>query len=77
MLPPEKKPPASVVPETPVTTRTEQLLDSHEAAALLKVHPRTLQRLAQRGEIAGVQVGKLWRFRASSISDWIDQRLAS
>jgi excisionase family DNA binding protein len=77
MLPPHKKPPASVALETLPSTRTEQLLDSHEAAALLKVHPRTLQRLAQRGEIAGVQVGKLWRFRASSIADWIDQRLAS
>jgi len=77
MLPTERKPPASVLPELPTTARAEQLLDSHEAAALLKVHPRTLQRLAQRGEIAGVQVGKLWRFRASSISEWIDRRLAS
>ena len=60
-----------------VTHSTERLLDSHEAAALLRVHPRTLQRLAQRGEIAGVQVGKLWRFRASSIDAWIQARLAS
>lgn len=77
MLPLERKPPASVGADSIHAGPTEQLLDSHEAAALLKVHPRTLQRLAQRGEIAGVQVGKLWRFRASSISDWIDRRLAS
>ena len=30
----------------------EPLLDSHQAAALLKVHPRTLQRLVHRGNDA-------------------------
>jgi len=52
----------------------EILLDSQEAATVLGVHPRTLQRMAQRGEIAGVQVGKLWRFRGSSLAAWIDRR---
>jgi helix-turn-helix protein len=28
----------------------EPLLDSEEAAALLRIHPKTLQRLARRGE---------------------------
>jgi excisionase family DNA binding protein len=40
---------------------------------MLKVHPRTLQRLVPRGKIHAVQVGKLWRFRASAIEAWIDQ----
>ena len=52
----------------------EALLDSHAAAALLGVHPRTLQRMVLRGQITGVQVGKLWRFRASAIDHWIDQQ---
>jgi len=34
----------------------EQLLDSDEAAALLKIHPKTLQKMARNGEITGVQV---------------------
>lgn len=76
MLESVPKPPVSVGVQVS-SHSTERLLDSHEAAALLKVHPRTLQRLAQRGEIAGVQVGKLWRFRASSIDAWIQERLAS
>ena len=50
MLPTERKPPASDIPEPLRQDRAEHLLDSHEAAAMLKVHPRTLQRLAQRGE---------------------------
>jgi excisionase family DNA binding protein len=53
----------------------EPLLDSHAAAALLGVHPRTLQRMVLRGEIAAVHVGKLWRFRPSAIDQWIDRQL--
>ena len=55
----------------------EQLLDSDEAAALLKIHPKTLQKMARNGEITGVQVGRLWRFRASVINEWLDQKMAS
>jgi excisionase family DNA binding protein len=55
----------------------EVLLDSYEAAAVLGVHPRTLQRMVRKGLISGIQVGKLWRFRASAISDWIDHSIAS
>ena len=73
----EKKPPASER-LLPILGRAgvEALLDSHAAAALLGVHPRTLQRIVLRGQIAGVQVGKLWRFRASVLEDWIQQKLA-
>jgi len=52
----------------------EPLLDSDEAAALLKIHPKTLQRMARRGEISAIQIGKLWRFRASVLNEWIKSR---
>ena len=55
----------------------EQLLDSDEAAALLKIHPKTLQKMARSGEITGVQVGRLWRFRASVINEWLEHKMAS
>lgn len=51
----------------------EPLLDSEEAAALLKIHPKTLQKLARKGEITGIQIGKLWRFRASALNDWLEK----
>ncbi len=74
----DKKPVSRAVPVTFIAGKeVELLLDSHEAAAVLGVHPRTLQRMAQRGQIAGVQVGKLWRFRPSSLSNWIDNRLSA
>lgn len=55
----------------------ERLLDSDEAAALLKIHPKTLQKMARNGQITGVQVGRLWRFRATALNDWLEQKMAS
>lgn len=52
----------------------EPLLDSTEAAALLKIHPKTLQRMARNREITGIQIGKLWRFRASVLNCWLAQK---
>lgn len=45
----------------------EPLLDSEQAAALVKVHPKTLQRYARTGLVRGYRIGKLWRFRASDL----------
>jgi len=39
----------------------------------LKIHPKTLQRKARRGEITGIQIGKLWRFRASALNEWLEK----
>ena len=60
---PPKRPPISAVPE--------RLIDSEEAAAIIGIHPKTLQRYARQGLIRGIQVGKLWRFRGSTIEEWI------
>jgi excisionase family DNA binding protein len=59
------------------TIEFERLLDSDEAASLLKIHPKTLQRMAREGRIAAVQIGKLWRFRASALDDFLRQKMAS
>ena len=54
----------------------EPLLDSEEAPALLKIHPRTLQKLARQGEVTAIHIGKLWRFRASALDEWL-KKIAS
>jgi excisionase family DNA binding protein len=54
----------------------ERLLDSDEAAALLGIHKKTLQRMARNGEVPGFQIGDLWRFRASTLNDWLTSRIA-
>jgi len=66
----------STQPIAAVSPTFEPLLDSDEAAALLKIHPKTLQRLARNGEICGVQIGKLWRFRVSALNEWLDGKTA-
>lgn len=60
-----KKPPARA--DSYVRSEFEPLIDTEEAAALLQIHPKTLQRMARRGEVRGYQLGKLWRFRASDL----------
>jgi excisionase family DNA binding protein len=54
----------------------EPLLATEEAARLLRMHPRTLRTKARRGSIPAVQVGKRWRFRASTLDRWLG-KLAS
>jgi len=74
----EKKAPASTGPsDSRLRIDREPLLDSYQAAAILKVHPRTLQRLVHRGKINAVHVGKLWRFKLSVLTEWIDRDVAS
>jgi excisionase family DNA binding protein len=45
-------------------------MNTDEAAAMLGVHPKTLQRLARSGRITAYRVGKLWRFQARDL--WAD-----
>jgi len=55
----------------------EPVLDSEEAAGLLHIHPKTLQRLARNGEIPGFRIGKLWGFRASVLNEWLESKTSS
>ena len=55
----------------------EPVLDSEEAAALLKIHPKTLQKLARDGKIPGVRIGKLWAFRASTLNRWLERKMTT
>lgn len=45
-------------------------MNTDEAAAMLGVHPKTLQRLARSGRITAYRGGKLWRFQARDL--WAD-----
>ena len=65
-------PPMSLSSPTEFDSLFEPLLDSDGAAQLLRIHPKTLQRMARRREIPGVQIGKLWRFRRSELDGWME-----
>ena len=70
-----KKPPTKA--DGYVRSGFESLIDTEEAAALLQIHPKTLQRMARRGEVRGYQLGKLWRFRASDLVKCVSAEVAS
>jgi len=50
----------------------EPLLDVIDAAKLLRIHPKTLRAKAGRGIIPGIQIGRVWRFRASMLNRWLE-----
>ena len=49
----------------------EPLIDSDEAAGLLGIHPKTLQRIARSGQVPAIRVGKFWRFRKGELNAWL------
>lgn len=53
----------------------EPPLTSKEASQVLRIHPKVLERMAKRGEIPALKVGKFWRYRASALDGWINSRL--
>jgi excisionase family DNA binding protein len=63
-------------PDSPGTA-FERVLNTEEAAALLQIHPKTLQRMARQGVIPAFRIGDLWRFRASALDQWLRSRLCS
>jgi excisionase family DNA binding protein len=53
----------------------DPLITAEQAAELLKLHSKTVKRLAQAGELPGMKIGRVWRFRESSLDAWISARL--
>src|SRR5260370_2584528 len=45
----------------------EVLLTTKEASQVLKIHPKVLERMAKRGEVPALKVGKFWRYRATTL----------
>ena len=54
-----------------------RLLTLSEAAALLHVSTRTLQRMIRSGELPALKVGGQWRVRESQLRQWIEKRESS
>ena len=42
---------------------------------MLGVSSRSVIKLAERGELPGFRVGKLWKFRPSDIRDFIERQI--
>ncbi len=45
----------------------EEIITPIEVASLLRIHVKTVYRLAEEGLIPGKRIGRSWRFRKSSV----------
>jgi excisionase family DNA binding protein len=51
-----------------------RLLTLAEAANLLQVSTRTLQRMIRSGELPAFKVGGQWRLRETQLQQWVESR---
>jgi excisionase family DNA binding protein len=61
--------PAKASPEPGASSTAPALLTTSEAADLLHVHPRTVQRLVERGELGAIRLGAAVRFDPADVAD--------
>lgn len=47
------------------------MLTVNEVAAVLRVHPRSVQRWAREGRFASVRAGKTYRFSRADVARWM------
>ena len=52
----------------------ENILDADDVAEMLRVHPRTVKRLAGQGVLPGFKVGGQWRFRREAIEEYVKRQ---
>jgi len=55
----------------------EALLTSKEAARILRIHPKVLERKAKAGEIPALKVGKFWQYRSLDLETWVESQVHS
>ena len=55
----------------------EPPVDSRTASAAIGIHYKTLERLARRGLVPAIKLGRSWQFRLSILSDWFNGKLES
>jgi nitrogen PTS system EIIA component len=54
-----------------------EVLTVQEVAEILKLHPRTVMKMAAAGEIPAAKVGKKWRFDRRLVEDWFSTRIGA
>lgn len=66
----QREPGSSVVASRPRSQPPPTaLLTTQETASLLRVHPRTVQRLVERGQLSAIHVGAAVRFDPADVAE--------
>jgi len=50
------------------------IMTAEDVANYLKITPATVYRLAQRGELPGAKIGRVWRFRKEAIDNLLQEQ---
>lgn len=66
---------SSSAPKPVQAVGCEPLIDAKRAAELLDVSASTVKRMAQSGELPGIQIGNRWKFRESWLDAWLRRRV--
>jgi excisionase family DNA binding protein len=53
----------------------EPLIDANKAAEILHLHPKTVKQMAAAGKLPGWKLGSVWRFRESTLDEWLNSQL--
>jgi excisionase family DNA binding protein len=57
--------------------KSSQLLTAGEAAKYLRLHVKSVYRLAKQGKIPSRKVGGTWRFHREAIERWLTKEKGS
>jgi excisionase family DNA binding protein len=52
----------------------EEIMTPSEVAALLKIHLKTVYKLAEKGVIPGNRIGRSWRFSKDDVLDLVTSK---
>jgi excisionase family DNA binding protein len=55
----------------------EQIMTPSEVASLLKIHLKTVYKLAERGVIPGNRIGRSWRFSRGDVLELVSSKAMS
>ncbi len=55
----------------------EEIMTPSEVAALLKIHLKTVYKLAEKGVIPGNRIGRSWRFSRSDVLELVSTQSRS
>jgi excisionase family DNA binding protein len=56
------------------TKRMEEIMTPSEVASLLKIHLKTVYKLAERGVIPGNRIGRSWRFSRNDVLELVSSK---
>jgi excisionase family DNA binding protein len=60
-----------------LSLKGEEILTTQEVSDLLKLHPKTVNKLARSGRVPAYRIGRQWRFRKSEILKLLGREMPS